>query len=382
MIEKAMYTLSGDPLTYGHIDIVKRAKEAFGSLRVALAVNPRKSYTFTLEEREKLARKVLQGLDVNVVSYPGHTIDYAKMNGIHIVVRSVRGMEDFNFEKVLNDVGRSQDEGIDTVLFFSQQHMSHISSSAVKELQRIHGTIHQYVPFIIKQALEKKISKQLLIGLTGEIGAGKSFVAKTMRDTYSRVYEIDMDHLGHEILETNTNPRPLFLETREKLFKIFSDNIRGKNPSTVDVKALGSLIFSDKHARNIFNSIMIDPMLALYREKLDGLEGVVLVSSALLAEGKLGYLTNNNVILVGACGNKRRKRLQMRGYSEEEIKNRMDSQLDFDRKRELLEDQISESGYGNLLRIDNTEDSTAALVKLKCMLNPDDLREFFEKDCI
>jgi dephospho-CoA kinase len=259
-------------------------------------------------------------------------------------------------------------DDIETVLLFARQDMTHISSSAVKELQRCHGDIHQYVPFVVKESLEKKISNQKLIGLTGEIGAGKSFVAKALLDhsdypSRQPIHEIDMDWLGHEILETDN--RPFFVETRKELIEYFGPEI--EVPANADykikTKVLGSKIFLDPVFMKEFDEIMKEPMLTLYREKLNGREGTILVSSALFAEAHLGYLTNYNIILVDAEWEVREKRLQARGYSPEEIKRRIGAQLDCDAKKMALERQIKIVGYGQLTVIDNTNKSKEQIVE-------------------
>jgi pantetheine-phosphate adenylyltransferase len=377
MDKRAMYVLSGDPITNGHLDIIQRAKEMFGSLRVALAVNPGKKYLYNLKEREDLTRKALQtppyistpnkiGWNVTVDSFPGLTVDYARMNDIDVIVRSARSASDFDFEKMLADIGRTQTDDIETMLLFARQDLTHISSSAVKELQRVHGDIHKYVPFVVKESLEKKISNQRLIGLTGEIGAGKSFVAKALLEqstSRNPIHEIDMDRLGHEILETDN--RPFFVKIRKELIKRFGHNI--EVPANVDykikTKVLGSKIFLDPTLLDSFNELMKEPMLTLYREKLNGLEGTILVSSALFAEADIGYLTNYNIILVDAEWEVREKRLQTRGYSPEEIKRRIGSQMDCDAKKMSLERQIKFVGYGQLTLIDNTEKSKKQIVE-------------------
>jgi pantetheine-phosphate adenylyltransferase len=367
MSKKAMYVLSGDPITNGHIDIAKRAKRMFGSLLVALAVNPGKKYLYSLKEREELTRKALQGLDIAVDSFPGLTVDYARMHSINIIIRSARSTSDFDFEKMLNDIGRTQVNDIETILFFARQDLTHISSSAVKELQRIHGDIKNYVPFAVKESLEKKISNQKLIGLTGEIGAGKSFVEKALinygnHPSRTKIHAIDMDRLGHEILEIDD--RPFFIETRKDLLKTFGKEIEAPSDShRITTKILGSKIFYNKYNLKIFNTIMKEPMLALYREKLNNLEGTILVSSALFAEANLGYLTNYNIILVDAKVEVRKKRLEARGYNPDEIKARIGSQWDVDAKKTALEEQILKNNYGRLIIIDNTTKHEKAIVE-------------------
>jgi pantetheine-phosphate adenylyltransferase len=357
---KAILALSADPVTNGHIDVIKRAREIFPSLIVAIGINPDKKYTFDLAKRENLTKEALLGLDVEVVSFPGLLVDFAKLNSIKTIVRSVRDSTDFNYEKMLNDINLSQKQGIDTVLFFARQSLTHISSTAVKELQKHHGSIVEYVPLVVKQALEEQISKQFLIGITGEIGAGKSFVTNELmtRNVYTN---IDMDDLGRKILTEYREP--LFIETRQKLLEKIGSEIMGpldrpgEPCSIINTKILTNLMFRDPRVLNIFNEIMNEPILFALRKALHGLTGKILINSALIAEAGVSYLTNNNIILVKADLGIRIERLKKRGYSPDEIKNRINAQMSWGEKFQHIENKIKESGHGKVIVFDNTSPS-------------------------
>jgi len=360
---KAILALSADPITYGHIDVIKRAREMFSPLLVAIGVNPDKKYLFDLNVREQLAREALRGFDgVEIVSFQGLLIDFAKLNGVKTIIRSVRDSTDFNYEKMLNDINISQKQGIDTIIFFARQELTHISSSAVKELQKHHGSIVEYVPLNVKQALEKRISDQFLLGITGEIGAGKSFVSD-MIGTFKPITILDLDVFGRKILTEYT--QPLYVETREKLVsKIGSDILESKNDWRINPKKLTSRMFKDRETLRLFNEIMTEPTLFALRQNLINAKGVVFIGSALMAEGNLSYLTNNNVLLIKANSKVRDERLHKRGYLMEEIASRTSSQFNFEKKYETIHNKINETGHGTVVIFDNSHSVESDFHKL------------------
>ena len=93
---RALYALSGDPITHGHLDIITRAAKAFDQLIVAIGVNRLKNYLFTLEEREEMARRSLVNLkNVKVMSFTGLLVDFAYENNVDVIVKGVRTNQDF-----------------------------------------------------------------------------------------------------------------------------------------------------------------------------------------------------------------------------------------------------------------------------------------------
>ena len=175
MTKKAMYAFSGDPITYGHIDIIARASSAFDHVVAGIGANPDKKYMFNLEERTEMAKRSLTRFkNVEVASFQGLLVDYAYEQGIEVIVKGVRNAADFDYENVLHEVGVSQKLGIDTHILFARPELAHVSSSAVKSIQKEQGLIHEYVPLYVKQCLEARMSEQYIVGVTGEIGAGKS----------------------------------------------------------------------------------------------------------------------------------------------------------------------------------------------------------------
>jgi len=364
---KAILSISADPVTYGHIDVIRRAKKVFDELIVVIAINPDKKYTFTLEEREDLTRNALIGMNVQVASYSGLLVDFARLNDVKLIIRSLRDAQDYNYEKMLNDVNSSQQLGIDTVVFFAQQSLNHVSSSTVKELQKHHGSLHEYVPLVVKEALERKMSEQVLIGITGDIGAGKSYITNLflnfandlVRDAGLTCTNIDMDAIARKILTELSEP--LFISTRQRLIERFNDITNSNNDTFIDVKKLTNIIFKEESALQDYNKIMEEPIIFQFRHELKGLKGLIFVNCALIAEAGISYLTNNNVIIIKADTKVRIERLRQRGYLQNEINDRLGRQFSFDQKVATIKSCIGLANHGNLLMFDNSDASITSI---------------------
>ncbi len=120
-MSKAIYGFSGDPITNGHIDIIKRALLVFKKLTVAIGVNPAKKHFLDLEERRKLAEQSLQHLDnIEVIAFRGLLVDFAYEHGYNTIIRGIRNSEDLNYELMLYQIGTSQQLKIDTLFFPSR----------------------------------------------------------------------------------------------------------------------------------------------------------------------------------------------------------------------------------------------------------------------
>ena len=208
-MSRAIYAFSGDPITLGHIDIIKRAVNVFDELIVGIGFNPNKKYLFSLEERKTIAKKALADIkNVEVISFRGLLVDYAYENNIPTIIRGIRNSEDFNFELMLFQIGKSQKMKIDTFFIPARQELAHISSSAAKELQVEQGLIHEYVPLYTKQKIEEKLSHQYILGITGEIGVGKLYVCEKLeelgKEAGINVHTIDIDRIGHDNVRRRT----------------------------------------------------------------------------------------------------------------------------------------------------------------------------------
>ena len=360
---KALYAFSGDPITYGHIDIVERTAKAFDEVIVGIGKNPDKKYTFSLEERREMAKRSLQHLsNARVVSFEGLLVDYAYEQGVQVIVKGVRDSKDFEYEVQLHHIGDSQRLGIDTFFLSARKELTHVSSSSVKSLQKENGLIHQYVPLYVKQCVEARISEQYILGVTGEPGMGKSYIGeKVVEEGKQRgipVHHIELDHIGHKIY---LRQEPVYQNIRENIINHFGSHLRLPDGS-IDRKALGEIVFGNREQLQKLNTLMYDPMLVGLRQELRGKRGIILFDAALLAESELAHLCNNNVLLVTANEATQQQRLQTRILTPEQIQRRLASQYRTAEKKAALEKKITEGRNGKLLIFDNSEGIPASSI--------------------
>jgi pantetheine-phosphate adenylyltransferase/dephospho-CoA kinase len=356
-MSKAIYAFSGDPITFGHVDVVRKAANIFDELVVAIGINPDKKYMFSLEDRTKMAEHSLRLFkNVKVVSFTGLLIDFAYEQGVEVIIKGVRNTQDFEYEKYLNQLGDSQKLGIETVLLFADPKLAHISSSSVKAIQKEQGLIHEYVSLMVKQNLEKNVSDQIIISVTGEIGVGKSHVCKKLvelgKEKGLDIHHIELDYLAHDIYEKQTEAG--YKKVRKKLVSKFGETVQNDD-GTINRKVLGELVFNDQEKLTALNEIMYTPILVRLRRELYGKKGLILLSAALIAESDMAYLSNNNIVLVSADEKIQKERLKKRSLTAEQIKTRLDSQYDFAKKKSSLEKIIKRDSQGKIWVIDSSD---------------------------
>ena len=351
----AMCAFSADPMTYGHTNIVERASKIFDKIIVGIGINPDKTYKFNILERVEMAKRSLLHLDnVEVVSFSGLLVDYAYEMGVDVIVKGVRNAHDFDYENVLYQIGESQRRGIETNILLSKPELSHISSSAVKEIHKSQGAIDNYVPLFVKQCLEEK-SGQYLIGITGEIGVGKSYIAKRFIELGKKkgikVYNLDLDSIGHQIL--GDLKEPAYERVRNHIANTFGDHVQNSDGS-INRQILGEIVFNDSCKLNILNNIMQRPLAVRIQRELSCKKGLILFNAALIVESNMSYLSNNNVVLVSASKEIQSSRLCDRGMKEEQIETRLKTQLNFEKKDEYLKKIIQEKNQGKIWNLDNS----------------------------
>lgn len=159
----AVYPGSFDPVTLGHLDIVKRASMMFDKVIVTVMHNSAKSSLFSVDERVKMIKEVVSEFEnVEVDSYDGLLIDYCKENNIHIVVRGLRAITDFEYELQIAQTNRElSHNNVDSVFLTTNLRYSYLSSSTVKEIASYGGEVSGMVPENVFKALELKYNKHL-----------------------------------------------------------------------------------------------------------------------------------------------------------------------------------------------------------------------------
>lgn len=157
---RALYPGSFDPITYGHLDILRRAKRLFDELVVAVVENPRKKSLFSAAERKRLVEASLreEGIRaVRVVTYAGLLVDCARELGAVAVVRGLRATSDFDYEFQFALTNRDLDSDIESVFLMTAGQYSFLSSSLVKEIARYGGDVSKFVPACVAKALHAKL---------------------------------------------------------------------------------------------------------------------------------------------------------------------------------------------------------------------------------
>jgi pantetheine-phosphate adenylyltransferase len=358
----AVYAFSADPITYGHINIVERMSRCFERCIVGIGRNPLKNYTFSLDVRRQLATQSLKHLpNVEVLAFDGMMVDFAYEQGAKVIIKGVRNATDVDYEQTLHLVGVSQEMGIDTHLLFADPKLAHVSSSVVKAMQIEQGFIHDYVPPVVKAAVEAKIANQLIIGVTGLIASGKTNLCteliKQAQALSIPVHHINIDQIAHELLEGENIAATLFDDIKNQLLDLLGQEILvdGKINRTL----IATKIFSDLTLLRQFNQILEKPMSMLLRRSLKAKQGVILLDSALLLDVDWLQLINYRCVLCFVNEELQRSRMQERGYSDEQQQQRLLSQYSNSEKEQQIIQAIEKTGYGKLWKI-NTENTISA----------------------
>ena len=160
-IKKAIFAGSFDPITNGHLDIIRRASKLFGELQIGILINPNKKALFTLEERVKLIEECTSDLEnVKVISFDGLLVKYCEKNGIDALVRGIRSAADVDYELQMAHMNRELDSSIETIFLPSNTKFSFISSSLIKEVLSFGADIQNLVPEQVLRELKIKMERK------------------------------------------------------------------------------------------------------------------------------------------------------------------------------------------------------------------------------
>lgn len=153
----AVYPGSFDPITLGHVDLVRRGLSLFDEIVVAVAINSTKHTLFTLEERVDLIRRTFADEPrVRVTGFEGLLVDYLKENGIATLLRGLRAISDFDYEFQISQMNRALRPEVDTVFLMTGSQYFYLSSSVIKEVARFGGDVSAWVPEPVRTALAEK----------------------------------------------------------------------------------------------------------------------------------------------------------------------------------------------------------------------------------
>ncbi|PLV59441.1 pantetheine-phosphate adenylyltransferase [Thermotoga sp. KOL6] len=157
---KAVYPGSFDPITFGHVDIIKRALTIFDELVVLVTENPRKKCLFSLEERKKIIEEVLKNLKgVQVDVHKGLLVDYLKKHDIRVLVRGLRAVTDYEYELQMALANKKLYNELEIVFLTASEKFSFLSSSLVKEVAAYGGDVTEWVPPEVAELLYEKLKE-------------------------------------------------------------------------------------------------------------------------------------------------------------------------------------------------------------------------------
>jgi pantetheine-phosphate adenylyltransferase len=153
----AIYPGSFDPLTNGHVDIIHRGSGLFDRIIVAILLNVEKSPLFTVEERVEIAREVFAPYaNVEVDTFDGLLVEYARHRGAGVIVRGLRAISDFEYEMQMALMNRHLNPDVETVFMMPAEPYTYVSSRLVKEVVALGGSVTRLVPTVVEQRLREK----------------------------------------------------------------------------------------------------------------------------------------------------------------------------------------------------------------------------------
>lgn len=154
----AIYPGSFDPITNGHMDLIRRSAKMFDKLYVAIGVNSKKQPLFSLEERTELCRLVLASIpNIEVVGFRNLMVDFASEIGAEVIIRGLRAVSDYEFELQLANTNRRLNPRIDTIFLTPEEHHSFVSSTLVKEIARYRGDVSSFCHPVVEKALVERL---------------------------------------------------------------------------------------------------------------------------------------------------------------------------------------------------------------------------------
>jgi pantetheine-phosphate adenylyltransferase len=160
----AIYPGSFDPLTNGHVDIIRRGARLFDRIIIAVLINMEKSPLFTVPERVEIAREAFRGhKNVEVDTFDGLLVDFARRRHAGVIVKGLRAVSDFEYEMQMALMNRRLNSDVETVFMMPAEPYTYVSSRLVKEVVALGGSVHGLVPDSVETRLrEKKLARETL----------------------------------------------------------------------------------------------------------------------------------------------------------------------------------------------------------------------------
>ncbi|MEA1936746.1 MAG: dephospho-CoA kinase [Patescibacteria group bacterium] len=360
---------SFDPPHTGHLFTMISFLELYpkAMLYIVIGVNEEKrdKSTFSTEEKVFLIEQIIPAeylSRVKVIPYSGIIANLFYEQNVSMFVKGVRDSEDFRYESWVAEVNSKLSGKLKTLIIpQTDQALLRVSSSNLKSFINLGIDAKDFAPALIREALQMRMKKQLMVGVTGGIASGKTTLAKDLQrfsEENSRaedmpVYHISLDDLGKIVYSNDSTPK--FLAIRRQINKEFGGKLL-KEDTSIDTHKLGNIAFSSKRKLDKLAGIMLEPILHLLRKRLDELgKGIFLIEGANLVEGEMTHLVNENIILVAVDKDVQKKRMTERGLSEKQIERRFGFQFDNKERTEEITARQQEEFDCLFIKIDGSE---------------------------
>ncbi len=368
-----LVALSADPITFGHLDLIRQAKERCDSIVVLVANNDLKAgqYLFSLDERTTITTEAIRQSGIGgtrVIGSSGLLVDVYLREGCDALFRGIRNVKDAEYEEEqmeLHTYILPELRG-HIVYLESREEYRIISSSLVKAFVRSHVDVSRFVPIFVKQLLEERMNGQYLVAVTGCQAVGKSYVSEALaneiRSRGQSAVVISVDALVRELYDEESDGAQLI---RDAIATTFGKEILSEDRKHVDRRAFKQKLFHPETKKEDRENLhqMVEPHIArLYRDALRGKRGLVIVEWAQLAEMNLSYWTNYHSIVVTSDDG--HVFAQARSIEGEEADRIALFQWSSDEKVEALYRIASGARHGVVIRFSNKIGDTVSLSRL------------------
>lgn len=302
LYQKGLLALSADPITYGHLDLVRRAGERCDLLLVMVSSNPDKGYVLKAEERLKLTTKVVADFcpEINVTVFLTEDImtDVFLKQGCDVVFRGARDVQDVEYEALQTTYHNLVLPGIadKTVILAADPNLVHIQSTAIRHFARKHLDVTSMVPVAVQARLWRRMHSQKVLGITGNSGVGLTTVAQGIQ----------------KILVANSLPCTI-IDLAELAVAVKKDTSPGCVALQAKLAAGTVFLGVDPEAQAVWLCLLNQA----YREAISKVEGIVLVVGFELLEYELLHWVNNNILRITSHTYPQSNTLVYGGDSEE-----------------------------------------------------------------
>lgn len=361
---RALVPLSADPITFGHIDLIRAARERSDEVVVLIADNDvkRGSYLFPLPERAAMAERAIAhaAIDrVRVVYSNGLLIDAYLREGCDVVFRGVRDAADRAGDELQMRLHDQILSGIsDRVVFVpAKPEHAHVSSTMVKAFVSHDVDVARFVPAFVKQVLEERMRHQWRIAVTGCVASGKSWVCNDLARHIASQWQIPTTHLDIDQLQRDLSEEdsPGAQLVRDGLAKRLGPHVLTNRRRSVNRRVLAEKLLFAEHVedelRAELHNLIRPHVERKMRETLRSSQGLVIIEWAQLAEMDLGHWANYHALVIDTPD--RDQFFAKRGIDTGQAGALARLQWDADHKVAALEERAREAGNGYVLRYEN-----------------------------